>query len=682
MPTGTGYSLSGPLAGVESGTATLVANGGMVVGSAWTPEASYRIRTVGRTQIVERTSPSPSTMCARTAHTPSTPTVPANHAMTDDGSEVDVLVIYTAQARRMAGGHRAMLAEIDHDVAWTNEAYAVSDVVHRVHLVGAVETDYWEQSRLDDIGHLIGRDDGHMDEVHTLRDSLAADVVVLKTTNGGLATRLTSLDASGWSPRAFATVPVGILNRFAHQLGHVMGVDDHRGAFKSTGKIGLFSRFDGVDHRAADLPFPYSHGYVLTGIRHSEGYEYSTIMAGGGSLPRFSNPRQRFRGVPLGVPGDEPMGGLDGPADAARSMNETRFLVANYRQSSTRCPLQLSGTAREVDVAGGSYTLRVEADAGCAWTARSADSFTTIVSGANGSGDGVVTYEVLPNEGWKREVALAVAGRMHIAVQPGSRPVKPVCERSESIRDAIETELNAPCADISATELQEIAEMVFVDVAPAPGDFDGLANLGYLRLHLRTGTTLTAGAFDGLAGVAWLEVGGAAISLQPRSFRGLEHLHYLLVTSTPVDDEAAILPPLPPGTFDGLPRLRALNYLEFARRTVTPGLFRGLPELIDLKVVSRTLTHLPAGTFRGLLNLRYLRVNSSTASSPITLEAGVFDGLPNLETLQLNSLADVQPRLFAGLSRLKCPTAAAQCVHVAAAERVRGPVLAPYSQHR
>lgn len=58
-----GYALSGPLAGVEAGTATLVVNGSMVVGSAWTPEAAYRIRTVGRVQVVERTDPSHGTVC-------------------------------------------------------------------------------------------------------------------------------------------------------------------------------------------------------------------------------------------------------------------------------------------------------------------------------------------------------------------------------------------------------------------------------------------------------------------------------------------------------------------------------------------------------------------------------------------------------------------------------------------
>ena len=39
-----GYSLAGPLAGVEMGTMTLVVNGEVVVGTVRTPEATYRIR--------------------------------------------------------------------------------------------------------------------------------------------------------------------------------------------------------------------------------------------------------------------------------------------------------------------------------------------------------------------------------------------------------------------------------------------------------------------------------------------------------------------------------------------------------------------------------------------------------------------------------------------------------------
>ena len=42
-----GYALSGPLAGVELGTVTLVVNGGVVAGMVWTPEATYRIAPAG-----------------------------------------------------------------------------------------------------------------------------------------------------------------------------------------------------------------------------------------------------------------------------------------------------------------------------------------------------------------------------------------------------------------------------------------------------------------------------------------------------------------------------------------------------------------------------------------------------------------------------------------------------------
>ncbi len=648
-----GYSLSGPLAGVEAGTATLVANGGMVVGSAWTPEAEYRIRTVGRTQIVERVELPRALRCdgpleagpamAEGATPGATPARgvrgTAASAAPDDGSEIDVLVVYTPQARRKAGGHRAMLAEIDHDVAWTNEAYAVSGAAHRVRLVGAVEVDYEEQGQYDDIGHLIRQGDDRMDDVHALRDSHAADVVMLKTTSGGLAIMLTSLDASIFSPSAFATIQVGDPTTFAHELGHLMGVDHARG--------------DDVDSNG-NLPFPYSHGYVLPDIRRDGIYPYSTIMeSAGGTLPRFSNPSQRFRGVPLGVPGDEPTARLDGPADAVRSMDETRRLVANYRRSATRCRYRLSPPP-EVPAAGGTYSLRVEADAGCAWTARAADGFTTVAGDAGGVGDGAVEYRVPANDSWEREVALAVAGGMHVSLQPGARAVKRVCERSTVVREALEAELGAGCADIGAADLAGVVELRLVDASPAPGDFDGLTNLGALVLHLGAGTTLEAGTFDGMAGVVEMRLSGSAVSLQAGAFRGLENLNGLLVhLQARSYDNADHLPPLPPGVFREMPRLRRLTYAEDSRATIAPGLFDGLTGLLHL-YVGGTLTHLPAGAFRGMPNLRRLRVRQlfQRGGLPLVLEPGVFDGLSNLERLRLWSLAGVPRGTFEGLSGL------------------------------
>ena len=634
-----GYSLSGPLAGVEGGTATLVVNGGMAVGSAWTPNGAYRIRTVGRTQIIERVEPSLVPACAgvlpaKRAKRPERG-AQTDSATEDDGSEIDVLVPYTPEARRRAGGHRAILAEIDHRVAWTNEAYAMSDVVHRVRLVGAVEVEYDEQERFADMRALDDEDDGRMDDVHALRDSLAADVVVLRTTSGGVAHRLTHPGRWYNSQRLATATFGGNVTTFAHELGHLLGI--------------AHEREDGSNN----LPFPYSHGYA---VRVPDEGGVSTIMVSwGGDLPRFSNPRQRYRGVPLGVPGEERTGSADGPADAARSMNETRREVANYRRSATRCGYRLSVPTEDVPAAGGSYTLRIEADAGCPWTVRSADGFTTVESGASGTGDGTVAYRVPANEGWLRETALAVAGRMHVAMQPGTRPLKPVCERTAWTRDLLEAELGMDCADIGAAELSSVTRLdLFSDVAvdgfayeggfvqPAPGDFDGLSNLGSLRFGLPDGGALPVGVFDGLASVAILEVWGDDLSLERGSFRGLRNAALIEVR---LDGDR----PVPPGAFDGAPLARKLRY--YGDRPVAPGAFEGLTGLRHLRL-SGQFGHLQAGALRGLGNLQRLDVfgGAFDGSFATTVAPGVFAGLPNLERLEIEGLAEVPEGLFAGLS--------------------------------
>ena len=56
----------------------------------------------------------------------------------DDGSTIDVLVVYTAAARAAAGGtDDAIRARIMLGVTETNTAYANSGVVQRLRLVGA-----------------------------------------------------------------------------------------------------------------------------------------------------------------------------------------------------------------------------------------------------------------------------------------------------------------------------------------------------------------------------------------------------------------------------------------------------------------------------------------------------------------------------------------------------------------
>lgn len=640
--TATGYAMSGPLTGVSRGSATLVVNGNVVVGSAWTPDAAYRIRTVGRRQVVERVEPFWGTACVGSL--PMEPvaedevaSVPfATNTAEDDGSEIDVLVAYTPEGRRRVGGHRAMLAEIDHDVAWTNEAYAVSDVMHRIRLVGAAEVDYQQEDGRTDASRLVRRGDGHLDEVHRLRDLLAADIVVFKTTRAPVYLQLSSLDATVASREAFAFAQVDDIQQFAHQVGHVLGLNHARGVESSP-----------------NFPFPYSHGYVLPDIRDSRGLAYRTIMAVGAGLPRYSNPRQRFLGVPLGAPGDEPTQSANGPADAARSMNETRQLVANYRRSATGCRYRLSGPT-EVPAAGGTFTLRVEAGADCEWTARGTDSFLSVTGGMSGVGDGSVAFRVDANGGWWREVALAVAGQMHVAAQSGRRPVRPVCERSAWVRNAIEAKVGSACESIAVADLAAVNELDARGDGtplPEPGDFDGLTNLGELRLYFTDQGTVPAGVFDGLTSLTHLYLYGVGTSLVPDSFRGLENLAdlQLLIFS---GDHADALPPLPSGALEGMPRLRELLFRDDSRTTVVPGLFDGLVGVRDLLLIGAP-THLPAGAFRGLQNLRRLRVDRYV-TTPWSLEIGTLDGMPARQQLDLrdSQLSSLPSGVFDNLPQL------------------------------
>ena len=267
-------------------------------------------------------------------------------------SVIDVAVFYTPAARNHAGGTAAIETRIDLMAAETNQAYRASGVNQRVALAAVEEVEYTAAGAIRvDVERLQDPSDGHMDEVHTTRDQVAADIVVL--IGIGRAGRaydiLTPANAS--AANAFATS--GIDSRtFAHELGHVMGLahDRYVACFDPSG-LGR----DGCSEAAT----AYAYGYVNQQAFEEDApvsARWHTIMAFGGQcsnegrfgcreLLRFSNPDQIHPdpgrdpggnpwgawGDPLGVPGREPSTAVDGPADAVRTLNRTRATVANFR---------------------------------------------------------------------------------------------------------------------------------------------------------------------------------------------------------------------------------------------------------------------------------------------------------------------------------------------------------------
>jgi hypothetical protein len=98
------------------------------------------------------------------------------------------------------------------------------------------------------------------------------------------------------------------------------------------------------------------------------------------------------------------------------------------------CSYSLSSRSDSVPVLGGTGDVEVRTSNTCAWTASSNASWITITSGASGTGDGRVSYLVLPNIGGSRSGTLTIANQAFTVTQaalvcsysisPGSQKVE------------------------------------------------------------------------------------------------------------------------------------------------------------------------------------------------------------------------------------------------------------------
>ena len=714
-PTASGYTLTGRLAGDPLSMVVVAVNGEHMAGTVWSSRGVHSIRATGGVAEIRQLNPAASGRCgvgeaspdkaplspshgpnsttskllsavpSQTINSPSPPRAAAalsvmprtdNGHPPDDGSVIDVLFVYPARVRRFEGGHRAMRALIDRDVAMVNEAYRTSGAEQRIALVAAVETDLPLSVAVDiqdSTGYkLKSKSDGHMDEVHALRDSYAADFVhlhlgselgLMPTREGaGLLSRANVSDADAVAFSVSRSI------HLAHELGHNMGLHHDRGEAYPPDAPAV----------PQGLLHPYSYGYLAP--KPNDDYPWATIMAYYGyRLPRFSNPRQRYpdeSGVPLGVPGEEWTTRVDGPADAVRSLNNTRRLVANHRASASRCTYALSPPPPDVPAAGGEYRVRVEAPSGCAWSARAdGDGFAVVTSGANGSGAGEVAYRVLANKGLEREPAILVAGEVYSLPQAGVREVKSVCEREPPIRRAILKKVGKRCEDVTADDLAGISSFGREDVdgdlpVLSPGAFDGLRNLrGFLRLEGKGIGTVAPGAFDGLDKLRYLylndnnlsevapgafrgmpslghlDLSGNRLAMQPGMFSGLSELESLSLNESRIAK-------LGPNSFEGLSNLEGLFLEDNELETLAPGAFEGLSRLRQLRLNNNELETLAPGAFGGLSKLRYLALEGNELEA---LAPGVFQGLEKLERLRLsnNRLARLKPGMFVGLAGLR-----------------------------
>ena len=245
-------------------------------------------------------------------------------------SFVDIAVVYTPAARRITGGTEEIEALIDLKIAETNQSYLDSEVNQRLVLVARQEVEYDESGNATrDLGRLADPSDGHLDEVHAIRDQAGADLLHMITGTTDVSGIAQLLGAFGLS-RADCGSDV-----FAHELGHNMGLRHDDGY---------------VNQRALASRAPKSARWRTIMARGSRCVDCDWIL-------RFSNSSQTYLGDRLGVAGDERTSAVTGPADAARTLNVTRHSVASIRPRSDGNELATSGTVSQTRPRGRPATL-------------------------------------------------------------------------------------------------------------------------------------------------------------------------------------------------------------------------------------------------------------------------------------------------------------------------------------
>ena len=338
-PTSSGHSLWGRLDDVALGTFTLVVNGSSVAGTVRTPEGVYTIRTAGvGTYVIRQIDESSLPPLGEPLEGPLSPSdarSESDDVTPDDGSVIDVMVVYTPDAKHREGGRAEIEALIDQFVAETNQANANSGVIHRIRLVLREEVDYTEDGdSLVDLRRFRGGSDGYMDHVHELRDLYAADLVhilVAESDVGGRAYIIRGDSSADEAPRGFGlTVSSTGGLVFAHELGHNMGLHHDR---YEVGVPRTGHNYGYVNQRMFDEGAP-------------ESSRWRTIMAYAvqcgdvgdfycGRIGYFSNPEVTHNDDPMGVSVDSPSTGVDGPAHAVKTLNERLEITANFRRIST-----------------------------------------------------------------------------------------------------------------------------------------------------------------------------------------------------------------------------------------------------------------------------------------------------------------------------------------------------------
>ncbi len=299
----------GRLEGADGGRVVLTLKHGVVVGMFFAPDGAYEIRSrPDGSQTLQKLGDPPHPLCGA-GPAPDYPTGAAAQTWegtADPPDRIDVMVMYTPEARDEAGGVAGMEATIQAQVDAGNTALADSDIATRFVLVHSELANYNDSGSASTDLLWVTNDP----EVTVLRDRYSADMVSLLVENAQ------GVCGIGWVMRnPYSTFPAfqvtdptcGGLLVWAHENGHNMGLE-HDPA-------------NGPDPASAS--YPWSFGHFVSGSFRTV-MSYSNQCVGGCTrVAHFSNPDVLHNGYATGIADER---------DNHRTANLTAPIVADFRQ--------------------------------------------------------------------------------------------------------------------------------------------------------------------------------------------------------------------------------------------------------------------------------------------------------------------------------------------------------------
>ena len=306
----------------------------------------------------------------------------------DDGSSIDLMILYTPAARIASGGVAQMNANVDAQVASVNAMYERSNVVQRLRLVYRGEITHTEGDAFSDLyGFATGKIG---EEANTLRAIYQADLVSvwgLWPQVCGLAFQpLTeSLDNARYGYSLVnAPVCTGAGSVVvAHELGHNMGLYHDPDTRPGTSQVT-------PEGSNTLTTIGYAHGYVDSINRFRTVMSYDPCVSLGyfcTVIPYFSNPLLVYDNTGAYAPAIPAALGSFDAGNERQALNDTRDTIANYRAALT-APLPAAGVVSLISYGSqvgslvGSVVLKIQRYAGSVG-AISIDYATSIVSSRN-----------------------------------------------------------------------------------------------------------------------------------------------------------------------------------------------------------------------------------------------------------------------------------------------------------